>query len=246
MDFSFFSSLPLASLNSIIGAWIDSDGFGHFIVLIHAVCSVTAVAISIEQKKKFKIYSEVSSEFLKHIRKIPYLLFYHLNQKDDTNNPAIAIYTAATERLMTELKQHNTIIETVEDAYHITLSSTSLNFVKVATEESLTQQIHVVEGKMGWLASIATLAPLLGLLGTVMGVLDAFQSMGAKGTVNLSDVAPGLSSAMLTTVSGLFVAIISAFMYNWLLSEFRKISAVLDAFADEYIARSNAEFGPKQ
>ena len=96
---------------------------------------------------------------------------------------------------------------------------------------------------MGYLAAGTTIAPFLGLLGTVWGVLDAFQVMGAKGAVNLSEVAPSLSTAMLTTVVGLVVAIPSVVGYNLLVNRIRRITISLDGFTDEYLARALAEFG---
>ena len=95
-----------------------------------------------------------------------------------------------------------------------------------------------------WLLAIgSSLAPLIGLLGTVWGILDAFQAMGAKGSALLSDVAPGLSSALLTTVVGLFVAIPSAAGYNLLLELTRRLDAYLDGFTDELLGRLQDEFG---
>ena len=74
------------------------------------------------------------------------------------------------------------------------------------------RQLIAVDSHMWLLAIGSSLTPLIGLLGTVWGILDAFQAMGAKGSALLSDVAPGLSSALLTTVVGLVVA---AYAYFW-------------------------------
>ncbi|MEO0823086.1 MAG: MotA/TolQ/ExbB proton channel family protein [Pseudomonadota bacterium] len=55
---------------------------------------------------------------------------------------------------------------------------------------------------------VATIAPLLGLLGTVLGMIDAFQSLQAAGTrADPSTLAGGIWEALLTTAAGMAVAI---------------------------------------
>ena len=58
----------------------------------------------------------------------------------------------------------------------------------------------------------------------------------------LADVAPGISSAMLTTVVGLLVAIPSGIGYNTLLGHIRNLSIELDGFTDELLGRLACEY----
>jgi len=83
---------------------------------------------------------------------------------------------------------------------------------------------------------------MLGLLGTVWGVLDAFADMGNKGTVLLSVIAPSISSALVTTVVGLLVAIPSVICYNNLAGKVRQLTTDMDGFADELMGRIACEF----
>jgi len=57
------------------------------------------------------------------------------------------------------------------------------------------------------LSTIASIAPLLGLLGTVTGMIKVFSIISSKGLTNPSDLAGGISEALLTTAAGLVVAI---------------------------------------
>ncbi|MDD2349234.1 MAG: MotA/TolQ/ExbB proton channel family protein, partial [Kiritimatiellae bacterium] len=99
-----------------------------------------------------------------------------------------------------------------------------------------------IEHGMPLLATIVTASPMLGLLGTVWGVLDAFSEMGPKGTVLLSEIAPAISSALVTTVVGLLVAIPSAIFYNTLATKVRQLSSDMVGFADELLGRIACEF----
>ena len=58
----------------------------------------------------------------------------------------------------------------------------------------------------------------------------------------LAEVAPGISSAMLTTVVGLLVAIPSTIGYNALLGRVRVLSIELDGFTDELLGRISCEY----
>ena len=76
-------------------------------------------------------------------------------------------------------------------------------------------------------------APFIGLLGTVWGVMDAFGGIAAAGTANLAAMAPGVSGALITTVTGLLVAIPAMFGYNFLVTTVRGMIVACDNFAAE-------------
>lgn len=67
-----------------------------------------------------------------------------------------------------------------------------------------------------FLDSVAQLAPLLGLFGTVLGMIEAFQSLqGAGAQVDPSILAGGIWVALLTTAVGLAVAMPTALVLSW-------------------------------
>ncbi len=67
------------------------------------------------------------------------------------------------------------------------------------------------------LDSVAQLAPLLGLFGTVLGMIEAFQSLQSAGAqVDPSILAGGIWVALLTTAVGLVVAMPTALVLSWL------------------------------
>jgi biopolymer transport protein ExbB/TolQ len=66
------------------------------------------------------------------------------------------------------------------------------------------------------LATVGSTAPFVGLLGTVMGIVNAFQSMAASGSGGLGTVSAGIAEALITTAFGLLVAIPAVMLYNYL------------------------------
>ena len=63
---------------------------------------------------------------------------------------------------------------------------------------------------------LAAIAPLLGLLGTVMGMIDTFDILAVFGTGNAKGMAGGISEALVTTQTGLMVAIPGLYMKGFL------------------------------
>jgi biopolymer transport protein ExbB len=68
---------------------------------------------------------------------------------------------------------------------------------------------------LGGLASISSAAPFIGLFGTVVGIINAFQSMAASGQGGLGAVSAGIAEALFTTATGLAVAIPAVMVFNY-------------------------------
>lgn len=77
------------------------------------------------------------------------------------------------------------------------------------------QEVRSLERGLPALETIAGIAPLLGLLGTVLGMIDVFTVISKHGTGQASLLAGGISEALITTVTGLFIGIPALIMYNY-------------------------------
>ena len=79
--------------------------------------------------------------------------------------------------------------------------------------------------------------PFIGLLGTVIGVMITFAAIAQAGDVNINAIAPGISAALLATVTGLIVAIPALFGYNYFTIRIRDATNEMVVFMEELIAR---------
>ncbi len=70
--------------------------------------------------------------------------------------------------------------------------------------------------RLATIGVLAAIAPLLGLLGTVLGMVTTFDVMAIFGTGNAKAMAGGISSALITTQTGLLVAIPGLYMKAFL------------------------------
>tara|TARA_B100000945_G_scaffold48096_1_gene33957 strand:+ start:644 stop:1171 length:528 start_codon:yes stop_codon:yes gene_type:complete len=107
--------------------------------------------------------------------------------------------------------------------------------IKLALEISV-QSIQSEFGRFSNLFStIITVSPLLGLLGTVIGLIEsfAFITIGEYG-INAKEVTGGISEALISTASGLMIAIITLIFSNYFNSLWRKQNSLLNEFCSRF------------
>lgn len=88
--------------------------------------------------------------------------------------------------------------------------------MKESIEETGRHVVHELERYLNTLGTIASITPLLGLLGTVVGMIKVFTAITAVGVGDTSVLAGGISEALITTATGLTVAIPSLMFYRYL------------------------------
>ena len=94
-------------------------------------------------------------------------------------------------------------------------------------------QMGLLEKNLSWISLFIAIAPMLGFMGTVIGMIDAFDKIRIAGTVSAQLVAGGIQIALITTVSGLIVAVILQVFYNYILT---KIDALVNNMEDSSIS----------
>jgi biopolymer transport protein TolQ len=116
-----------------------------------------------------------------------------------------------------------------------------LEHAENALQRALARQTLRYEANMIFLASIVSGAPFLGLLGTVWGVMDAFSAVSVQQTASIQTLAPGVSAALLTTISGLLVAIPCLFGYNMLFAMTKRLITEAENYASSLADRIELE-----
>ncbi len=94
-------------------------------------------------------------------------------------------------------------------------------------------QMGLLEKGLTWVSLFIAIAPMLGFMGTVIGMIDAFDSIEAAGDISPSLVAGGIKTALLTTVAGLIVGVILQIFYNYLVS---KVDSLVNDMEDSSIS----------
>ncbi len=93
-------------------------------------------------------------------------------------------------------------------------------------------QMGLLEKNLSWISLFIAIAPMLGFMGTVIGMIEAFDQIRIAGNVSAQLVAGGIQIALITTVTGLIIAVILQIFYNYILST---IDNLVNAMEDSSI-----------
>lgn len=97
--------------------------------------------------------------------------------------------------------------------------------VKEAIEESSGEELAAPFVMINYLSVVASLSPMVGLLGTVSGMIKAFRGIATSGMGQAQVLAGNIQEALITTASGLIVAIPAMFFYFFFKNRYGKIAS---------------------
>ncbi len=185
-----------------------------------------------------------------------FLSIFHRHAKDvlsiqaqvQPQSPIAEVFQSGVDHLAEILGSQKSVNEDVEvgaeggvaiaqqTEFKTDLTQSEVVAVEETLERKITDQLLKLDQFNVILAITAAAGPLLGLLGTVWGIMDSFQSMGTAGNASIAVVAPGISSALVTTVAGLMVAIPALIAFNLINNETKKQAVTMESFASEFIS----------
>jgi biopolymer transport protein ExbB len=188
---------------------------GGWIMAVLGVLSIISVYIFIERFLTIKKASKDDKHFMNNIRD-----FMHNGRLDSalslcSNNesPIARMIEKGLLRIGRPLNDINTAIENVGKL-----------------------EVAKMEKNIAGLSTIAGAAPMIGFLGTVIGMIVAFYDMSMAGNnIDIALLSNGIYQAMVTTVGGLVVGIISLVFYNILVARVEKLVFILEARASEFM-----------
>jgi biopolymer transport protein ExbB len=74
-------------------------------------------------------------------------------------------------------------------------------------------------------------SPLLGIFGTVIGIITSFEILGSAGIEHPEAVTAGIAQALITTATGLGIAILTVFPYNYFNSKVEYAALAIEKYA---------------
>ena len=222
--------------SGLVYAFVESTVAGKIVLLALFLASIFSWSVMVTKFRYLHFARRQSRRFsaLFHRDRMP-LRIYEQGVRFE-GAPLFAIYSAGTEELCFQMLGSTEVDETfrvrLDSAEKI--SPAQMRSVQAAMERAVGESALKLESQMIILSTAVSGGPFLGLLGTVWGVMDAFSGIAAAGTANLAAMAPGVSGALITTVTGLLVAIPAMFGYNFMVTTIRHITQELDGFATRY------------
>jgi biopolymer transport protein ExbB len=120
---------------------------------------------------------------------------------------------------------------------------------RIMWETAVHRQVSPLNHHMTAILVLAAVAPLLGLLGTVTGMVDTFRVIGVAGTGNPQALASGIEEALVTTQTGLLIAIPGLLVGQTLRKQIRNIQGDLMIFyraVDQWLERRQENVQSRQ
>ncbi len=190
---------------------------GGFMMYPLVLCSMIAVGVIIAKAFTLYIAHKGTERVLTEVEEKTLAgdLAGAIEVARDTPGPAAAILLAGLRRI--ETKRLNA--GELESA--------------VATTGTI--ELGFLERGLVILATIANIAPLMGFLGTVIGMVFAFAAIEAAGNVDPALVAGGIKVALLTTASGLVIAVPVNIGYNFFVTRIDQLIVDMEQGAQKIL-----------
>lgn len=110
-----------------------------------------------------------------------------------------------------------------------------LDSISATIENTAKLEISRLEQRLSFLATAAGAAPMIGFLGTTVGMVIVFIDLQNATALELGIIAPGIMTAMITTVAGLIVGIIAYVGYNFLVARIGRVVYQMENDALEFM-----------
>jgi biopolymer transport protein ExbB len=167
-----------------------------------ALCSIAALAIIIYKIFELRKGQYIDRKEIKLIKQMIDKEDYNEAQYHCTQNPGV--FTNIVSRALEARESGESEI-------------------KEAIEEAGRYEIPKIERFLGPLRTIAAISPLLGLFGTVIGMIRVFNKIREVGLGQVTAFSGGIAEALITTATGLAIAIPTLVMYNYFVDKAEQI-----------------------
>jgi biopolymer transport protein ExbB/TolQ len=225
----------ILAAGGLLFAFEHSTVAGKIVLALLCIVSVFSWSIMITKLRVVQFARKQNARFRAAFRKDRQPLRLFENHARFPGAPLFNIYRTGCEEMTFQLLGSSEVDETFRARLGIAdkITPAQMHAVNAAMERAVGETALGLESQMILLATAVSGSPFLGLLGTVWGVMDTFTDVAVAGSPNLATMAPGVSGALITTVTALCVAIPAMFGYNFLVTSIRGTIVEMDNFAAE-------------
>ncbi|MGH9254703.1 MAG: MotA/TolQ/ExbB proton channel family protein [Vicinamibacterales bacterium] len=235
---------PFAGSGDVITLIAETTPLNQAVLIILVVFSVVSWAIILQKFWSFRRAERHTARFLDVFRRSSKFSEVQAVCPSLPATPLVGVFQAGYAEMNAQFRAAGSTSSTPSSlappAARPTLKS--LDGVDRALIRAATSEVSKLERRMTFLATTAGVTPFIGLFGTVVGIMIAFQRIGATGSTNLAIVAPGISEALIATAAGLFAAIPALVFYNHFTHRVKEFSATMDDFALEFLNIAERNF----
>ena len=107
--------------------------------------------------------------------------------------------------------------------------------IEMAMEQEAANETPQLEANLPVIKTIINIAPLLGLLGTIAGMISSFRAASQQGLSNPTAVLGGISEALISTATGITLAVVGFIFFNYYSNLTRKIVEDMEYYGAELV-----------
>lgn len=111
----------------------------------------------------------------------------------------------------------------------------SADAIEMAMEQEASNETPQLEANLPVLRTIVNISPLLGLLGTIAGMITAFRAASQAGLSNPTQILGGISEALISTATGITLAVLGFLFYNYFANAARKVTEDMEYYGAELV-----------
>ena len=111
----------------------------------------------------------------------------------------------------------------------------SADAIEMAMEQEAANETPALEANLPIIKTIINIAPLLGLLGTIAGMIASFRAASQQGLSNPTQILGGISEALISTATGITLAVVGFVMYNYFANLVRKLIEDMEYYGAELV-----------
>lgn len=114
-------------------------------------------------------------------------------------------------------------------------SKRSAEAIEMAMEQEASNEVPAIEANLPILKTIINIAPLLGLLGTIAGMITSFRAASQTGLSNPTQVLGGISEALISTATGITLAVVGFIFFNMFSNQAKKLIEDMEFYGAELV-----------
>jgi biopolymer transport protein TolQ len=238
---------PFAGSGDVIRIVTDTTPINQAVLIILVLFSIASWAVILQKFWTFRASARDTARFLDAFRRSSKFSEVQAVCPTVAATPLVGVFQAGYAEMNAQFRVATPASPPSTAPSNPPTGSTrpilkSLDGVDRALIRAATNEVNKLERRMTFLATTASVTPFIGLFGTVVGIMIAFQRIGATGSTNLAVVAPGISEALIATAAGLFAAIPALVFYNHFTHRVKEFSAAMDDFALEFLNIAERNF----
>lgn len=107
--------------------------------------------------------------------------------------------------------------------------------IEMAMEQEAANELPALEANMPVIKTIVNIAPLLGLLGTIAAMITSFRAASQTGLSNPTQVLGGISEALISTATGISLAVLGFLLFNYFANQSKKIVEDIEYYGGELV-----------